>query len=90
MSFEALLGATILRILSADGTCTVMNLCLFPALLFLRLSWALKRSEALVALLEHSKWTGLANFKDQARAKLRAKHIRLVYSWSPADLRLVS
>ena len=34
-------------------------------------------------------WTGLASFGGQARAKVRANDVRLVYAWSSADLRLI-
>jgi len=39
----------------------------------------------------NSIWTGLTSLGDrQARAKVRASHVRLVFAWSSADLRLIS
>jgi hypothetical protein len=39
---------------------------------------------------EVRRWTDLASFGDRARAKVRARHVRLVFAWSSADLRLIS
>lgn len=38
----------------------------------------------------NSDWTGLTSFgDDQARAKVRARHVRLGFVWPSADLRLI-
>jgi len=37
----------------------------------------------------NTRWAGLTSFGDQARAKVRANDVRLVFAWSSAGLRLI-